>query len=66
MISNLTSKLVFVRTGVDEIRRNTTMNIQRSNNGGSFMQMDPSIAKDQDKSVIETVLLSDVIEAIGL
>ena len=68
--SNLIDQVVFVQNGIDEVRRNTTMHIDEDNNGGSFVDMEPSIAgrKRLDgyklaQPVIETILLSDVLEA---
>ena len=69
--SNLTDQVVFVQNGIDETRRNTTMHIDKKNNGGSFVDFEPSVGRrkqhldgfKKEHPVIETVLLSDVVEA---
>ena len=70
MKSNLVDKIVLVRNGIDEIRQNTTMQIDMDNNGRSFLDVHPSYTKPKhlfgfkkNYRIIETVLLSDIVNA---
>ena len=73
MLSGVLDKMVFIQNGMDEIRRNITMNIDVDNNGGSFVDLDNSFTSNthlegykKEKPVIETALLADLIEAVTL
>ena len=70
MISNLTDNLVFVQNGIDQVRRNITMHIDKDNNGGSFVDLDTSIQSTKhlegykkEQPLIETILLEDLLQA---
>jgi hypothetical protein len=54
--SGILDKMTFVKNGVDHIRRNATMNIDKSNNGGSFVAM--GAGKIIDKPQCKFVTLS--------
>ena len=43
--SGILDYMTFVQNGVDEVRRKASMNIDHSNNGGSFVEL------EQDKNV---------------
>ena len=68
--SGITDKLTIVQNAVAEIRRTGVMNIDKRNNGGSFLELknNQSIKRDQVRTDttnnVETVLLNDVFEAI--
>ena len=73
MLSDVLDKMVFIQNGMDEIRRNITMNIDVDNNGGSFVDLDNSFTSNthlegykKEKPIIETALLADLIEAVTL
>ena len=73
MLSGVLDKMVFIQNGMDEIRRNITMNIDVDNNGGSFVDLDNSFTSNthlegykKEKPIIETALLADLIEAVTL
>ena len=65
MKSNLVDKIVFVRNGIDEVRRKATMQIDMDNNGRSFLDASPAhlVGFKKEYLIIETVLLSDVVNA---
>ena len=73
LVSDLIDQVVFVRNGIDELRRNITMHIDKDNNGGSFVDLDNSIKSKthlkgykMDQPVIETVLLGDLLQAASI
>ena len=73
MLSGVLNKMVFIQNGMDEIRRNITMNIDVDNNGGSFVDLDNPFTNNthlegykKEKPVIETAFLADLIEAVTL
>ena len=71
-MSNLLSNVIFVRNGIDEIRRNITMHIDKNNNGGSFVDLHSSRTGTSDlvgykkvQPMIETILLGDLLQAVS-
>ena len=60
--SGLVNKMTFAQNGIDEIRRTAYMDINKKNNGGSY------VGKTNDNTPntisLQTVLLSDVFDAI--
>ena len=68
--SGTTDKLTIIQNAVAEIRRIGVMNIDKRNNGGSFLELknNQSIRREQVRTNttndVETVLLNDVYEAI--
>ena len=73
LVSDLIDQVVFVRNGIDELRRNITMHIDADNNGGSFVDLDNSVKSrtrlkgyKKDQPVIETVLLGDLLQAASI
>ena len=70
LLSDLVDQVVFVRNGIDELRRNITVHIDEDNNGGSFVDLDNSIGREShlkgyktDQPIIETTLLADLLQA---
>ena len=59
VLSRTSDRLVMIQNGIDETRRNVTMSILQTNNGGSHIQT----SDEQPSKTMETqtVLLSDVI-----
>ena len=69
--SGILHNIKFIQNGVDEVRRKTVVCVDKLNNGGSYVklpqkQQQPVINKcgnQSDQEPIQTVLLSDIIEA---
>ena len=73
LVSDLIEDVVFVRNGIDELRRNITMHIDEDNNGGSFVDLDNSMNRKthlkgykREQPLIETVLLGDLLQAASI
>ena len=41
--SNMLDKMTFVQNAIDETRRTAHMSIDRTNNGGSFVELSPNV-----------------------
>ena len=71
-MSNLLSNVIFIQNGIDEIRRNITMHIDKNNNGGSFVDLHSSrtgtshlVGYKKVQPMIETILLADLLQAVS-
>ena len=71
-MSNILSNVIFIQNGIDEIRRNITMHIDKNNNGGSFVDLNSSLTGTSNlvgykkvQPIIETILLGDLLEAVS-
>ena len=70
-ISRILSNVIFIQNGIDEIRRNITMHIDKNNNGGSFVDLQSSLTGTSHlvgykkvQPMIETILLGDLLQAV--
>ena len=70
-ISRILSNVIFIQNGIDEIRRNITMHIDKNNNGGSFVDLHSSLTGTSHlvgykkvQPMIETILLGDLLQAV--
>ena len=71
-ISRILSNVIFIQNGIDEIRRNITMHIDKNNNGGSFVDLQSSLTGTSHlvgykkvQPMIETILLADLLQAVS-
>ena len=71
-MSNILSNVIFIQNGIDEIRRNITMHIDKNNNGGSFVDLNSSLTGTSNlvgykkvQPMIETILLGDLLQAVS-
>ena len=71
-MSGILSNVIFIQNGIDEIRRNITMHIDKNNNGGSFVDLHSSltgtshlVGYNKEQPMIETILLGDLLEAVS-
>ena len=62
--SGILDKMKFIQNGVDEVRRKAIVKVDEYNNGGSYVNLPESVMYEGPADQqLETVLLSDVIEA---
>ena len=71
-MSSILSNVIFIQNGIDEIRRNITMHIDKKNNGGSFVDLHSSltgtthlVGYKKRQPMIETILLGDLLQAVS-
>ena len=71
-MSGILSNVIFIQNGIDEIRRNITMHIDKNNNGGSFVDLNSSLTGTSNlvgykkvQPMIETILLVDLLQAVS-
>ena len=71
-MSSILSNVIFIQNGIDEIRRNITMHIDKNNNGGSFVDLHSSltgtshlVGYNKLQPMIETILLGDLLQAVS-
>ena len=71
-MSGILSNVIFIQNGIDEIRRNITMHIDKKNNGGSFVDLHSSptgtshlVGYNKVQPMIETILLVDLLQAVS-
>ena len=59
-------KIRFIQNGVDEVRRKAVFRVDKLNNGGSYIRLPQTVINKEnpkDQELIETVLLSDILDA---
>ena len=62
--SGTLDKMKFIQNGVDEIRRKAILKVDERNNGGSYVRLPGAVINEgKENQELETVLLSDIIEA---
>ena len=71
-MSGILRNVIFIQNGIDEIRRNITMHIDKNNNGGSFVDLHSSltgtshlVGYNKVQPMIETILLGDLLQAVS-
>ena len=66
-LSGILPKIKLIQNGVDEDRRKAVIKINKYNNGASYVKLPENTANESKyDQKIETVLLSDIIEAAGV